>query len=87
MDAVVALQGLLVEMEGMHLPACIGLGPVDWEAMRVPVTVYPDEGPFAGAAIDFTISIPAGYPHSPPKAHIHQTVHVGGMGECSACAV
>lgn len=43
--------------------------------MEMLVRLYPDEGPFRGAQVDFEIKIPPMYPHRPPKVRILQKVN------------
>lgn len=49
--------------------------------MKLTVRLFPDEGPFAGAKLDFELSVPSMYPHRPPKAKILQTVTGAGKAD------
>lgn len=62
-------------MKDLSLPDNIELISIDYEDMNLVVRLYPDEGPFSGAKIDFSIQIPELYPHRPPKAKILKKVN------------
>lgn len=70
---------LFVELSAdLHLPDNIKLLEIDYEEMKLTVRLFPDEGPFAGAQLDFELSVPELFPHRPPKAKILQTVKLKG---------
>jgi ubiquitin-protein ligase len=60
----------------MGLPECIRVTQADLDTMELSLSIFPDEGPFRGAKIDFNLYIPPAYPHSPPKARILQNVKI-----------
>lgn len=66
----------ILDFENLVLPENIQIVKLDYEGMLVHVRLFPDEGPFSGGKIDFELKIPPMYPHSPPKARIHQKVKV-----------
>ena len=61
-------------MKDLNLSENIVIQKIDYEALTVEVSLFPDEGPFSGGQLDFLITIPELYPHRPPKAKIIQTV-------------
>lgn len=64
-------------MLDLDLPDNIKLLKIDLDAMEIFVRLYPDEGPFQGAQVDFEIKIPPMYPHSPPKTRIlHKVINL-----------
>ncbi len=63
----------------LHLPQNIKLLKIDYEAMKLSVRLFPDEGPFADAQLDFELSIPELFPHRPPKVKILQAVKFKGI--------
>lgn len=80
---------ILAELNDLHLPDTIKITKIEFEpAIAVEVELLPDEGPFAGAAVHFTISIPEMYPHRPPKARIHEKVNFSkaiASTHCNVC--
>ncbi len=61
------------ELNDLHLPESIKITEIEFEpSIAVEIEIFPDEGPFSGAVVHFTLSISEMYPHRPPKARIHE---------------
>lgn len=64
-----------LELVDIFLPNNIKLLEINFDTMVILARLYPDEGPFQGAQVDFEIKIPEMYPHRPPKVRILHKVN------------
>lgn len=65
-----------LELVDLDLPNNIKLLEINFDSMEILARLYPNEGPFQGAQVDFEVKIPEMYPHRPPKVRILQIVYI-----------